>query len=131
MIIWSMKPYLRDLCTRIVEAVEEGMSEPYVAWLSNVNFAPVERCVRGSYKGRTLALSKGGGSPKNDEANSKRSTPSRRPSRWSRASLGKLRLAPGRPCNRSNSAALDHLFNRCDHRCGLRSDSNAREASET
>ena len=70
--MWSMKPYSEDLRTRIVKAVEEGMSKSEAARLFGVSLSSVKRYARLASQGESLSPRKGGGRPpKADEATRK------------------------------------------------------------
>src|SRR5215212_9289835 len=58
-----MKPYSEDLRTRIVRAVEEGMSKSAAARLFGVSLSSVKRYMRLASRGASLAPKKGGGRP--------------------------------------------------------------------
>ena len=63
-----MKPYSEDLRTRIVKAVEEGMSKSGAARLFGVSLSSVKRYARIASRGEPLEPRKGGGRPpKTDE----------------------------------------------------------------
>jgi transposase len=64
-----MKPYSEDLRTRIVRAVENGMSKSGVARLFDVSLSSVKRYSRIAGRGESLQPRKGGGRPpKTDQA---------------------------------------------------------------
>ena len=68
----SMKPYSEDLRTRIVKAVEEGMSKSGAARLFGVSLSSVKRYARIASRGESLEPRKGGGRPpKTDEITQK------------------------------------------------------------
>jgi transposase len=68
----SMKPYSEDLRTRIVKAVEEGMSKSRAARLFGVSLSSVKRYSKIANRGDPLTPSKGGGRPPTtDEATKK------------------------------------------------------------
>jgi transposase len=58
-----MKPYSEDLRTRIVKAVEEGISKSAAARLFGVSLSSVKRYVKISNRGDSLTPRKGGGRP--------------------------------------------------------------------
>jgi transposase len=58
-----MKPYSEDLRTRIVNAVEEGISKSAAARLFGVSLSSVKRYVKISNRGDSLTPRKGGGRP--------------------------------------------------------------------
>ncbi len=58
-----MKPYSEDLRTRIVKAVQEGMSKSGAARLFGVSLSSVKRYVRIAERGSSLEPRKGGGRP--------------------------------------------------------------------
>ncbi len=58
-----MKPYSEDLRTRIVKAVQEGMSKSGAARLFGVSLSSVKRYVRIADRGSSLEPRKGGGRP--------------------------------------------------------------------
>jgi transposase len=58
-----MKPYSEDLRTRIVKAVEEGISKSAAAGLFGVSLSSVKRYVKISNRGDSLRPRKGGGRP--------------------------------------------------------------------
>ena len=58
-----MKPYSEDLRTRIVRAVEGGMSKSAAARLFGVSLSSVKRYLRRAERGMPLAPRKGGGRP--------------------------------------------------------------------
>jgi transposase len=62
-IMWSMKPYSEDLRTRIVKAVEEGISKSAAARLFGVSLSSVKRYVKIASRGDSLTPRKGGGRP--------------------------------------------------------------------
>src|SRR5215217_6255300 len=67
-----MKPYSEDLRTRIVRAVEDGMSKSAAARLFGVSLSSVKRYIRLASQGASLAPKKGGGRPiKADETTRK------------------------------------------------------------
>ena len=67
-----MKPYSEDLRTRIVRAVENGMSKSGVARLFDVSLSSVKRYSRIAGRGESLQPRKGGGRPpKTDQATEK------------------------------------------------------------
>ena len=67
-----MKPYSEDLRTRIVRAVEDGMSKSGVARLFDVSLSSVKRYSRIAGRGESLQPRKGGGRPpKTDQATEK------------------------------------------------------------
>ena len=67
-----MKPYSEDLRTRIVRAVENGMSKFAVARLFGVSLSSVKRYSRIAGRGESLQPRKGGGRPpKTDQATEK------------------------------------------------------------
>ncbi len=67
-----MKPYSEDLRTRIVRAVENGMSKSGVARLFGVSLSSVKRYSRIAGRGESLQPRKGGGRPpKTDQATEK------------------------------------------------------------
>ena len=67
-----MKPYSEDLRTRIVRAVEDGMSKSAAARLFGVSLSSVKRYMRLASRGASLAPKKGGGRPlKADETTRK------------------------------------------------------------
>ena len=71
-IMSSMKPYSEDLRTRIVKAVEEGMSKSRAARLFGVSLSSVKRYSKIANRGDSLTPRKGGGRPpKTDEATKK------------------------------------------------------------
>ena len=59
----SMKPYSEDLRTRIVKAVQEGMSKSAAARLFGVSLSTVKRYARIASSGESLEPKKGGGRP--------------------------------------------------------------------
>ena len=59
----AMKPYSEDLRTRIVRAVEGGMSKSAAARLFGVSLSSVKRYLRRAERGMPLAPRKGGGRP--------------------------------------------------------------------
>jgi transposase len=61
--MWSMKPYSEDLRTRIVKAVEEGISKSAAARLFGVSLSSVKRYVKIASRGDSLTPRKGGGRP--------------------------------------------------------------------
>ncbi len=68
----SMKPYSEDLRTRIVRAVQAGMSKSGAARLFGVSLSSVKRYVRSASSGESLEPRKGGGRPpKTDEITKK------------------------------------------------------------
>jgi transposase len=58
-----MKPYSEDLRTRIVRAVEYGMSKSGVARLFGISLSSVKRYSRIASRGESLQPRKGGGRP--------------------------------------------------------------------
>jgi transposase len=58
-----MKPYSEDLRTRIVKAVQEGMSKSAAARLFGVSLSTVKRYARIASSGESLEPKKGGGRP--------------------------------------------------------------------
>ena len=58
-----MKPYSEDLRTRIVRAVENGMSKSGVARLFGISLSSVKRYSRIASRGESLQPRKGGGRP--------------------------------------------------------------------
>ena len=58
-----MKPYSEDLRTRIVRAVENGMSKSGVARLFGISLSSVKRYSRIASRGEALQPRKGGGRP--------------------------------------------------------------------
>src|ERR687897_290780 len=58
-----MKPYSEDLRTRIVRAVEDGMSKSAAARLFGVSLSSLKRYIRLASRGASLAPKKGGGRP--------------------------------------------------------------------
>ena len=60
---WGMKPYSEDLRTRIVRAVENGMSKSGVARLFGISLSSVKRYSRIASRGGSLQPRKGGGRP--------------------------------------------------------------------
>ena len=67
-----MKPYSEDTRTRIVRALEEGMSKSAAARLFGVSLSSVKRYMRLASRGASLAPKKGGGRPlKADETTRK------------------------------------------------------------
>jgi|SRR5215203_1580572 len=67
-----MRPYSEDLRTRIVRAVENGMSKSGVARLFDVSPSSVKRYSRIASRGGSLQPRKGGGRPpKTDQATEK------------------------------------------------------------
>ena len=67
-----MKPYSEDLRTRIVRAVENGMSKSGVARLFGVSLSSVKRYSRIASRRGSLQSRKGGGRPpKTDRATEK------------------------------------------------------------
>ena len=67
-----MKPYSEDLRTRIVRAVEDGMSKSAAARLFGVSLSSLKRYIRLASRGASLAPKKGGGRPlKADETTRK------------------------------------------------------------
>ena len=68
----SMKPYSEDLRTRIVRAVQAGMSKSGAARLFGVSLSSVKRYARIASRGEPLEPRKGGGRPpKTDEITKK------------------------------------------------------------
>jgi transposase len=68
----SMKPYSEDLRTRIVRAVQAGMSKSGAAHLFGVSLSSVKRYARIAGRGEPLEPRKGGGRPpKTDEITKK------------------------------------------------------------
>ncbi len=68
----SMKPYSGDLRTRIVRAVQAGMSKSGAARLFGVSLSSVKRYARIASRGESLEPRKGGGRPpKTDEITKK------------------------------------------------------------
>ena len=59
----GMKPYSEDLRTRIVTAIEGGMTKPQAARLFNVSLSSVKRYCRKADRREPLAPRKGGGRP--------------------------------------------------------------------
>src|SRR5215218_1014258 len=59
----AMKSYSEDLRTRIVRAVEGGMSKSAAARLFGVSLSSVKRYLRRAERGMPLAPRKGGGRP--------------------------------------------------------------------
>ena len=59
----AMKTYSEDLRTRIVRAVEGGMSKSAAARLFGVSLSSVKRYLRRAERGMPLAPRKGGGRP--------------------------------------------------------------------
>jgi transposase len=59
----AMKPYSEDLRTRIVRAVEGGISKSAAARLFGVSLSSVKRYLRIAQRGVSLAPKKGGGRP--------------------------------------------------------------------
>jgi transposase len=59
----GMKPYSKDLRTRIVKAVEGGASKSAAARLFGVSLSYVKRYSRIAQRGMSLAPRKGGGRP--------------------------------------------------------------------
>jgi transposase len=67
-----MKPYSEDLRTRIVRAVENGMSKSGVARLFGISLSSVKRYSRIASRGESLQPRKGGGRPpKTDQTTEK------------------------------------------------------------
>ena len=68
--IQAMKPYSEDLRTRIVRAVEGGMSKSAAARLFGVSLSSVKRYLRSAQRGASLAPRKKGGGrpPKTDQS---------------------------------------------------------------
>src|ERR671932_386319 len=94
----GMKPYSEDLRTRIVSAVEGGMSKSEAARLFGVSTSSVKRYCRLAANEESLAPRKGGGRPPKTNAAVARlleEDVSRRPyaAVWERAAL--LRAASG------------------------------------
>ncbi len=58
-----MEPYSEDLRTRIVKAIEEGMSKSRAARLFGVSLSSVKRYVKIANRGESLRPRKGGGRP--------------------------------------------------------------------
>ena len=70
--MYSMKPYSKDLRTRIVKAIEEGISKSGAARLFGVSLSSVKRYARIAGQGESLEPRKGGGRPpKTDEITQK------------------------------------------------------------
>lgn len=61
--IQAMKPYSEDLRTRIVRAVEGGISKSAAAHLFGVSLSSVKRYSRIAQRGGSLTPKKGGGRP--------------------------------------------------------------------
>ena len=61
--MFVMKPYSEDLRTRIVAAVEGGMTKAEAAQLFNVSLSSVKRYCRLAVQRESLAPRKGGGRP--------------------------------------------------------------------
>ena len=59
----AMKPYSEDLRTRIVRAVEGGMSKSAAAHLFGVSLSSVKRYAKLAREGSSLSPKKGGGRP--------------------------------------------------------------------
>jgi transposase len=59
----GMKPYSEDLCTRIIRAVQEGMSKSEAARIFGVSLSSVKRYARIASWGESLKPRKGGGRP--------------------------------------------------------------------
>ena len=59
----GMKPYSEDLRTRIVAAVEEGMTKSEAARLFDVSLSSIKRYCRLAANEESLAPRKGGGRP--------------------------------------------------------------------
>jgi transposase len=67
-----MKPYSEDLRTRIVRAVENGMSKSGVARLLGISLSSLKRYSRIASRGGSLQPRKGGGRPpKTDQTTEK------------------------------------------------------------
>ena len=63
LIMWSMKPYSEDLRTKIIKAVEEGITKSAAARLFGVSLSSVKRYVKIANRGASLTPRKGGGRP--------------------------------------------------------------------
>ncbi len=68
----SMKPYSEDLRTRIVKAVEEGMSKSRAARFFGVSLSSVKRYVKIANRGESLRPRKGGGRPPTTDETTKK-----------------------------------------------------------
>ncbi len=72
LIMWSMEPYSEDLRTRIVNAVEEGISKSAAARLFGVSLSSVKRYVKIANRGDSLRPRKGGGRPPKTDQTTKK-----------------------------------------------------------
>jgi transposase len=72
LIMWSMKPYSEDLRTRIIKAVEEGISKSAAARLFGVSLPSVKRYVKIANRGDSLRPRKGGGRPPKTDQTTKK-----------------------------------------------------------
>jgi transposase len=72
LIMWSMKPYSEDLRTRIIKAVEEGISKSAAARLFGVSLSSVKRYVKIANRGDSLRPRKGGGRPPKTDQTTKK-----------------------------------------------------------
>ncbi len=67
-----MKPYSEDLRTRIIKAVEEGISKSAAARLFGVSLSSVKRYVKFANRGDSLRPRKGGGRPPKTDQTTKK-----------------------------------------------------------